>query len=901
MPEAQTSPPPFLHQLAKVLLADHGADFRHVAVVLPNQRAGMFLRNELVKQAGKAIWSPYVLTMDKFVTEVTRWQIPYEIELLLELYKVYLSLPLPQHDPFYDFLGWGSIAMRHFSEVDANLIDRGHFYDDITSFEEIENWSLRNDPLSKNQQVMVARWHLHGELHRAFDAHLSKHKLGFTGLVERQAVEQLRAGNAHVPWQRIWFAGLHTLSVAEHKIIDLLHIAGKAKLAWEIDSHFMNDRVHAAGRTIRKHLAKWGPGVIEASDKLRSKPRQVEIGTVTGKVSALRYVVQHLKGLTPELIKRTTIVLTDAQLIAPLLEALPSSIGAVNVTMSVPLAKVPITGALTQCLLINAHVQESDKLPTHLFIDLLNNPVVRPLLDDDAFEQLISHWQRQGLTMISLAAARAQFKGRFGGIGEEISILLSSKSAQDLPVLLQRFVDLIKDEEGTLVNEQAYQLAKTVRSLKHVFEILPKAEWTTKNLLKMWQRFVSATSIGLYGEPLQGLQIMGLLETRALPLEHVIVLPANEGYLPPASFERSFIPFDVRRAFGLPLRADADATITYYFYRALASCSSMLLLVDASTTVEANHPTRFIDQLKLELNQRIDPSINTEIKETLIQAPTMQRDHQTYRVTKTPEVLSRIKLKIAKNLSPSAINAYLNCPLDFYYKYVLGLKDQTIPESDIQMNTIGNIVHDVVEQCYKPDYPLNIDHIMAKESIRNLLQHERKFLSNGGTVAVQSVEKFVEHESITHAGIPFKIGGVIDRIEIRENQLCIVDLKTGKVDFSSLNIRGFSLDNLQNKGKAIQLLAYAWIYLNCTNKVNEVSAKILSARNISSFPGIPLQVNRDPVISRSQIPEIDEFFDDLISLMVDPKEPLKHNPDSNYCAFCVAQKTEKETEVSFSS
>ena len=931
-PKANT--PSFLHQLTKVLLTDHGAELQNVAVVLPNQRASLFLRNELVKQAGKALWSPPVFTMDKFVTALTKWQIPDKTELLLELYKVYLTLPLQQHDPFYDFVGWGSIALKHFGEVDANLIDRDHFYNDITSFEEIEAWSLRHEPLSEKQAIMVARWHMHGDLHRAFDQHLSKHKLGFTGLVERRAVEQLREGSADIPWRSVWFAGLNALTAAESKIIDLFDAAGKAKLAWEADEHFVKDRTHAAGKVIRKHLKKWGSGMIEMGDALRSNERQVQIGTVPSKIGALRYVVQHLKSLTSEEIKRTTIVLTDAQLITPLLEALPSSIGAVNVTMSVPLTKIPLTGALTQCLMINSKALENDKLPINLLIDLLKNPVVSPLLKDDVFNELVKTWHDQGLTMVQVETIKTVFTNDLGAIGKELSMLLHSTDAEEVVLILQRLIDLVKDEAGTLVNEQAYQLAKTVKSLKRVIETLPAHERNSRNVLKMWHKLVAHTSMGLYGEPLQGLQVMGLLETRAIPLEHVIMLPANEGHLPPSSFERGFIPFDVRRAFGLPMRSDTDAVIAYHFYRALANCSSMLLLVDSSTSTEVNTPTRFIDQLKLELNNSRNPTIRTSIQESLIQAPTPERAHPIYSVTKTPAIIAQIKKAIAKNLSPSAINSYLTCPLDFYYKYVLELKEQITPEFDIQMNTIGNIVHNVIEQCYLPSNKMDVAHIntfmaeldqhftnavvkkeaagfldhsrnkfplyMAQESIRTLLQHEKEFLTQDEDLTVQHVETYIGHESTTSTGIRFKVGGIVDRVEVRNGVLSIIDLKTGNVDPKSLHVNGLTLENLKDKGKAIQLLAYAWAYINSNSHINEVRAAILSARKASTFPGIPVQVNKEPTIKRSQLSEIDRLFEEIITKMLDPNEPFKHNEHATYCPFCITQKAEKEAKASFS-
>jgi RecB family exonuclease len=929
--------PSFLAELAKSLLGAHGSELKNIAVVLPNQRAGLFLRKELVRQSGKAIWSPEILTFDRLVSKLTGLSSIEETRSWVELYKVYRSIQLKEHDTFDEFMNWSTIALRHFNEVDAYLVDRQHFYDDIRSFEEIETWSLRNDPLSAQQNLLVERWHLHGRLHHAYAKELLSRGLAYNGLQERQLVDELRQGSVDLPWRKIWFAGLNALTRAEEKIIDLLRQAGIAELAWDVDLHYLHDRVHSAGLSVRKHIEHWGVGVIEPVNELRTKKRLVRIADVPNRMATIRFTVDQIVEMDPELRKKTTVVLTDTQLIGPLLDALPSSIGPVNVTMSVPLDKVPLAGFISQALNLAEQNHERQHFLRDSLLEYLSNPVIGGLVGDNRLAELREELDRNGAFVIPKLEADTALRTALVPKSHLLIDLICGTSIDKCPSMLLKFIDLIKEgREGTLLNEQAYQLAGTLKALQSIFEMIPTEDRTYRILRRIWQRMMDNTSLGLYGEPLEGLQIMGLLETRSIPLEHVIMLPANEGLLPPSAFERSFIPFDVRRAFDLPMRNDADAVITYHFYRALGSCSSMLLLVNGKEGHDAQAPSRFIDQIELELNHHIDNSVQTNVERVNVRTADRTMPERAFQVRKGDVVLERIKEKIKQGLSPSALNSYLTCPLNFYYRYVLRLKESDIKTADIQQSTLGSIFHFVMEHCYDPDkgeittdrlskdmqqveqnfsaaieaekaqshflnernrFPL----FMAKKALLRLLQAEIRFMNEGGNLQIIAVEKeFAAAFPLPEHGMEGIIKGCIDRVEKRNGELWIIDIKTGSVKDADLKLDELTLDEIRLKGKALQLLAYAWTYLLAHPEVNEVNAAVLPARTVSSFPGIPLRVNGNSSITRNMLPELTNLFGEVIDSMINQEEVLQHDPESLYCAFCIEQETEKETEVSFS-
>lgn len=916
----------FLTRLAEVLHEKHADHFRQLAVVLPTQRSGLFLRKELARQAGKAIWSPDMLTMDRLMERISGMRSMAEDSLLLELFKVYKAIDLEKHDPFHEFMGWGSIALKHFNEVDAYLLNRDHFYKDIRSFEEIENWSLREDPLSASQSSMVERWHLHGRLHEAFIKHLDQSALGTAGMIERRCVELLSKAEVQLPWQHVCFAGLNALTAAEVKVMDALQRAGKASFAWDSDLYYYNDNMHSAGLSIRKHTNKWGQGLIEQSNELLEKERKITVAEVPSHIGMVHYATQLLREIQerdPERLKKTTLVLTDTELITPLLSALPASIGAVNVTMSVPLKKIPLTGVLSACIELNANYQNRQRVVIDELSDLLNNPVVSPHINPAYLQSQLKEFKRAMLTVIHGTAIEGFLSSEIGAIGPVLSSAIFAKDALELNHALSLVLEALKGEGASLLNEQAYQLSHTLNTLGDILYNLPEEDRQLDSVVKLWRKLVSNASVGLYGEPLQGLQIMGLLETRAIPLEHVILFPANEGRLPPSAFERSFIPFDVRRAFELPMRSDADAVISYHFYRALGSSTTMTLLADTSKAVEPKEPSRFIDQIRFELSHERTGS-KTSFEEVQVQAPLIDRNHPSFKVPKNEAIIAKIKERLEHGLSPSALNTYLRCPLDFYFKYVLGLRSDDELTSDIGSNVVGSIVHKVIENCFIKQKNIQAEHIatfiadidgqfnraiesekangflehprnlyplhMAKEAALKLLKSEQDFLEQGGSLVVHGVEKEIQASAESKSGVRFKLKGTADRIETRNGRLRVVDLKTGSVSNSDLAISKWESEKIRTKDKAIQLLAYAWIYLNENPDQDAMIPVILSARKASIFPGLALKISGNQVIHRTKLPDITSLFEEIIDEMLDPLRDFEHNHDAKYCHFCIDKK-----------
>lgn len=915
--------PVFLWKLARSLLEKHGEQLQNIAVVLPNQRAGLFLQRYLLEQTGRTIWSPVILTFDKLVAELTGLRVLDETDSWLLLYRIYQEMEVTDHDGFDAFMDWAPTALQHFNEIDGYLIDRDHFYNDIRSFEEIESWSLRDDPLTAKQMNLVERWHLHGSLHEAYAQQLLDQGCAYVGLQERVLVQELRDKGVAIPWDHLWFAGLNALTQAEEKILDLFHQNGKCSIAWDVDAYYLRDEMHGAGRSIREHISKWGIGEIEPVDDLLQRKRHVEVAVAPNRMASIQYVVDKVSALTEEQRQRTTVVLAEPGLIAPLLHAIPESIGPLNVTMSIPMDKTPVAGSIGQLLQVNQQLS-SGRVRRDTLLDLLSNPVIDESVGRDRFDRMQRSLDENNSVVVDSEELESILESELSDSHLPLCRVILNRDISELPQLLINYLDLIKEgKEKSLLYEQAYQLAHSVKGLAAAWDTVPLVDRNHKVLIRIWQRMLSNTSMGLYGEPLQGLQIMGLLETRSIPLENIILLPANEGSLPPSALERSFIPFDVRRAFGLPMRYDADAVITYHFYRALSACSEMLMIVNGMEGHDSRAPSRFIDQIELELSSRFNPGSSTSLSHTTVQASQLESSTREFTIEKSEKIIARIHEKLTSGLSPSALNTYLRCPLDFYYRYVLRLQEPDPYTADMQQHTLGNVVHSVLEWCYDPENgPITIDSLrgriseidslfkrsieaenavsmlrtrrnlfpvhMAKRSVVRLLRQEIGFMKNGGSLQILSVEdKLYSELTLPKHELVVKIGGKVDRVELRNGLLSIIDIKTGSADAKNLKLPSLDYEQLQSKSQATQLLIYAWAYLNTHADIDEISAMVVPARSPSQFTGLPLQVNGSEVITRQMLSEIDEAFITVIESMLDKNEIIRHNEDSTYCKFCV--------------
>lgn len=914
---------PFLHHVARLLLADHGHDLARVAVVLPSQRAGIHLRRHLATIAGGPLWSPQLMTANGLAEHISGLRVAAGIELLFEAFAVHRTLEGRHGTTFDEFLQWAPIALRDISEADAHLVPLEGFYRDLRNWEELD-WSFNDQPLSKGQERMVHYWAMQGELHRRLNERLRATGRGTAGLVEREAAALAAEAASRTGWTKVWAVGLNALDPAQLATFRALRQQGLLEVAWDADVHYLDDPGQEAGDALRTAMRALGPGRVAPVDGLRTAPRTITVITVPNTIAQVHVAAAELAATPPEQRDRTAVVLADEQLLMPLLDALPPAIGAVNVTMGLPLHALPVSGLINALLDLHRDHREGRGLRTADVDRLLRHPM---LARGPALPHLL-----RALDAVR-GTRRAFMPGPsivqcLQGAGE--TLLLQADRMLGAPAttgeeIAERVLGTIAwaSEACTgdrLAQEQLFLTARIVQRTKALCALHGIAPDAT-TFAGILQRLLREERIGLFGEPLSGVQVMGMLETRALDLDRVIMLSVEEGVVPPPQGDRSFIPFELRRAHGLPLRNEHEAVSAYHFHRALQRTSTVTLT--RSTGEGSQGASRFLLQLAHEKELR---KATTLIERTL-QAPVPARHALPLQVVKDDRALDLMRTWLERGLSPSALGAWLSCPLDMYFTYVLRLRDTEDAREMIAPDLLGTALHETIEAVYKPllgrllapamleeaaraapdelaqrlhalvgaealvsGQPL-LQHGMARQALLAYIQAERGRLADGERIepiALEDPFRVPLDGALEEFGVNVHLTGRIDRVERRDGMHVILDIKTGRVHEQDLKLKDLDLATLRpdKHGYALQLLMYTYAHFVKHPEVEVVKAGLVPLQRASASGGLFLQVGDDTLLHRSMMPAMADLLRACVAGMLDTNEAFTHRPESRYCRFC---------------
>ncbi len=907
----------FVEKLAEALLKEQGSALRNVAVVLPSQRAGLYLRDALARQAGKALWSPEIFTLASFMERLSGLRVPPTEELLFEAFEAYRSVAGDDARSLEDFMEWAPVTISDMSEADAGMVRLEGFYRDLRSWDEID-WSFNVDPLSEGQQRMVRYWSLAGKLHTALNARLLSQKLATSGLAARIAAE---SGTAAWPWERVWFGGLNAFTVAEGRVLDAARDAGRARFAWDADRYYLDAAEQEAGEHLRAAIIRYGQGVIPVGDNLHMGGPRITVMRSPNTVAQAWCATSHLLSLTPDARADTAILLADEQLLPELLEALPTGTGPVNVTMGLALAALPIGSLLESFFRAYSSSGGAGKWNTGSVLDLLRHPFLRSADDPAGMDEAVSTILSGGLHSITgEAIIRA-----LAGLGEKPLALASTVFAASEEVRARARMVALLAWARTAVGQDAFaieQLHKASIALAKASDLLERYGHSSNGAVhaSIMTRLLRTARIGLFGEPLAGLQIMGLLEARGLDPRHIIILGAQEGKLPSPTLERTFVPFELRRAYGLPSRDSGDAVQAYNFLRTLQGAEDALLVHDEQGS--ANGPSRFIAQLRHELyGERHEGLVflNAHV-------PVPVSDPPSLVVPNDEETRGRVVELLHRGLSPSALRTWLRCPLDFWFRYVRGLREPDVQGARIGGDVLGNALHSLLEEIHRPwlGRPLVAGEVeaavpglgealasrcaselgaerirngqpllqlgMATRAAENFLRGEARLVRDGTRITPLALESEF-HAPLLVKGMPenarCSIRGRLDRVDDRDGMLHILDLKTGRVDEGALRIREISLDALKGeKGYSAQLLVYAWLYMTLHPEVTELRTGLQPLQRSSGSAGLFLRIDDRDHIVRADLEAMTGLLTSVVQTLLDPCTTFAHDPESTYCVFC---------------
>lgn len=911
----------FLQQVAHAILEAHGGELREVAVVLPSQRAGLYLRKWIAEEAGKPLWSPQVFTIGSFTETLSGLRPLAPEELLFEAYEAYRHMEGDRAQDLGDFLQWAGPVLADISEADAHLVPLESYYRDLRSWEEIE-WTFNDNPLSAGQQRMVRFWSMVGKMHTALNSRLLEQGAGTVGLLERTAAA--RAATGTHPWKAVWFAGLNALTPAQESVVRHLRASGHARLAWDADRYYLDRPEQEAGMHLRKAIATFGAGIIPPGNNLVEGDLQLRTVRAPNDAAQAWCAAEFLTSVSAEERARTAVVLADESLLQPLLEALPSDIGPLNVTMGLPVSRLPVGSFLDALHRLHAGMRPGAGF-FHADVErFLGHPFLGQGATAAAVKQLLAEVRGRQRAFITSEAMLEAASGA-GLFSEADAVFIEVKDVRaEMPALTAHALSwaMHATQGDPLASEQVYQASVTLKRI-HLLLARYAHQLDLKTYAALFSRLLGTARIGLFGEPLAGVQVMGMLEARALDLERVIVLGAQEGSLPSTGAQRSYIPFELRKAHGMPLREGNDAVQAYNFLRMLQRAKQAILIWPEGA--EPTGPSRFMLQLEHELMK--EKGVGMTGFDARIRMP--RSEPAQVSLGKDHAVLQALRGKLEAGLSPSALGDWLSCPADFHFKYVLRMKESEGVDARIAPNVLGDALHAAMQAIYTPliGKPLQAEPLleaagnmegliterleqvmgaeqlrsgqpllqlrMAAEAARRFLRHEAAMAGKNAVITPLELEVPLSHLATTASeaiGSPVRIKGRLDRVDRLNGQVRILDLKSGRVDPRDLVLREMTVEAMGgSKRFAAQLLIYAWLYLQEHPELEAVQAGILPLQRAASSEPLLLGLPSGTLITRAELPAIGSLITEAVSRMMDVALPIAHEPKSRYCVFCLAQ------------
>lgn len=905
----------FIKQILEELLS-RDIPISDYTFVLPSKRAGSYLVNQLSSLTKEPLFAPKVLSIEDFAEEVSGLKAIDNTGALFEFYSVYLSCtPKENQENFDTFSTWAQTLLYDFNEIDRYLIDYKSFFGYLSDIQEMNHWYLQEErtPLMENY---LSFWHRLPQYYEQLKQALEQKNMAYQGMVYRKASETIEEyikanNNPHV------FLGFNALNNAEQQIFQTMLKAEAAEVFWDIDEEFLNDSQHDASLFIRQYLKDW-PYFREHSLKKVSTSfnteKNIQMVGVPKNVGQAKYIGELLADLSPEELRKTAVVLGDEGLLIPVLNSLPQNVDEINVTMGFPLKSAPVTSLFDQ--LLKMHASYRDQLYYRDVIAISNHPLIQKITSGVSRE-ISARIQKDNMIyfsaekLLGLIPEQHQRLFRFCLENWKNDPVLAISRLRELLFEIKKSLDREKD---ALTLEFLYQYNLLFNKLLNLLESYPHVT-SIKSLFTIYKELMTTQTVDFRGKPFTGLQLMGMLESRVLDFENVIVTSVNEGVLPAGKSANSFIPYDLKCSYNLPTYKEKDAVYTYHFYHLLQRAKNAVLLYNTeSDGLNGGEKSRFLLQLEMEKKEKHHlTSTNIAPEVPAISAPLQS-------VEKSSAIVEKLKHLAGRGFSPSALTTYIRNPIDFYQQYVLGIKEREEVEETIAYNTLGTVVHDTLETFYKeweqqeitvaelkkaiaatPDEisrqfqktytrePLSrgknlLIFEVAKRYVMNLLKLDIQNIEEGNSIKIVEVENDLREEvKIEGLEFPVYLRGKVDRVDLFNGRMRVIDYKTGNVNQGQVELVDWEdlTTDYDKFSKTFQILTYAWLLDKKKAFDQPVEAGIISFKNLqngflkfSKKDKSGYGAKKDPDIDSDVLTSYQKELEKLITEICNPEIPF---------------------------
>lgn len=948
----------FLKLVAADLYKHTEGNLAHTAVVFPNKRAGLFFNEYLAQESDSPIWSPAYVSISELFRSLSPWEVGDPVKLVCELYKIFRR-ETQSTETLDDFYFWGEMLISDFDDADKNRVDTDKLFsnlqdlrnimDDYTFIDDeqeeairqfFQNFSIERRTALKER--FISLWDVLGNIYKGFRESLASQNIAYEGMMYRHVIEHLDVDK--LPYEKYIFVGFNVLNKVEHTLFTQLKDAGKAVFYWDYDEFYMKENrqavTHEAGEFIRRNLRDFPSPLSGELFKNLSKPKEVHYIASSTENAQARYLPQWIRNnlTTPE--KETAVVLCNEALLQPVLHSLPAEVKHVNITMGFPLSQTPVYSFLIALLELHTHGFnfKSGRYTFQSVVTLLKHPYTRQLTGQaELLEKELTRNNR--FYPLPGELGKDEFLTRlFTPLSGNLNLCIRlSETLQQVASIYQANTSGTEDTDAfnQLYRESLFKAYTTINRFRTLIE---KDELTVQSetFRRLLVKVLSATNIPFHGEPAIGMQVMGVLETRNLDFRHLVLLSVNEGQLPKSGGDSSFIPYNLRKAFGMTTIEHKIAVYAYYFYRLLQRAERITLMYNTSSDgLNRGEWSRFMLQFLIEWPH--------PITRQFLEAGQSPQGTSPITVEKTPDVMRRmqslfdVRANPKAKFSPSALNYYLDCPLKFYYRYVAGLSAPDEVSAEIDSATFGSIFHYAAEHIYK-DLTTH-GKVINKEALETLLRNEVKLQDYVDTAFKKLFFNVPQNEKPEYNGVqlinsaviarylkqllqndlryaPFtfiasemevdepidiqtpkgviksRIGGIIDRMDSKDGTLRIVDYKTGGDADTPPHVESLFIPDKKRSNYVFQTFLYAAIMCRKqpTMKIAPALLYIHRAATETYSPVIQMGEPRKPKEAVEDFSKYEKEYRErlqgLLEEIFNPEKSFTQTEIIEKCTYC---------------
>ena len=960
----QTHYPGFLAQVADKLYAKHGMHIPELTVLFPNQRAGQVFTQCLAAKITKPIWSPKILTLTTLVEQLSGLNIAPTLPLVFELYQTFQALQ-PSKETFEQFYGWGAMLLQDFDILDkclvkadqlfANLIEQKKLEANIEYLTETQKvaiqtfWKSFDKRLSKHQHEFLQLWQLLPHVYTQFSKRLLAQGMCYEGLAYKTAYQELQKGNLAFNHQKLAIIGFNALHAAEEQLFILFQAKASVDFYWDVDAYYMEDAQQEAGHYLRAHQRK--PYFQQSFQKpfpaqIKESAKSIKIFAVASEVGQAQVVGHQLQKLiqdqgTAFQPSQTAIILAHEGLFLPMLHALPASIRQISTTLGYPLGNTAIYQLLEQLLALQITITQPTcppgYLPTQAVLDILNHPPIRQSNEEVSAKtsRLLKQQQTTYTNQADLTAINSLYHALFKSIHAPENII---QYLLDCLLLLDKDIEqattvMLPTEPKAL--SQLYQQLSKLQQL-----IVDPCQIALQDFLQLFRQLIMPMQVNLNEDSLAGIQILRVWETSNLDFTHVFIVGMNEGALPSATSQGSFIPYNLRKGYGLPTPDTFQASLdAYYFYRLLQRSQNLLITYSTQSLANNNQEmSRYLWQLCYETK--------LPIEKHFIAYPIQGHTISPIIIEKSKQVIEALDQFMVKpnqaihRLTPSALNSYLTCSLQFYFRYIAKLKKEFQVQKENEALLFGNLFHQVLEKLYTPLVAKKNAQLIQKKDLAALQTQIKQVIQatfaqslHQGEPALTSVQ---EPHAIAQAAMsklidrlieldkayaPFELMGlevgrakklstdfvvddksviglcgIIDRIDFKQGTIRIIDYKTGHEEKKIERIDSLFDHHAPHRNKsAFQLLFYAWLYQQNQDQVAyKIVPTMMNTKSLFEAAFDPrLSIKQASGNQYSFITDISPYqgafeanLRTILQELMNPDIPFKQTADPTPCKTC---------------